>query len=58
MFNRLRTQILKMLLDAKMTISITEDDNIVQISAFEEFQHSDHSKHKRNISIVIVEEVI
>ena len=57
MFKKLRTQILKMLLGAKMTISITEDDNIVRISAVEEFQHSDHSKHYRTILITMTEEV-
>ena len=57
MFKKLRTQILKMLLGAKMTTSITEDDNIVKISAVEEFQNSDHSKHYRTILITMTEEV-
>ena len=58
MFNKLRTHILKMLLGAKMTTSITEDDNIIKISAVEEFEHSDHSKHYRTILITMTEEVI
>ena len=58
MFKKLRTQILKMLLGAKMTTSITEDGNIVKISAVEEFQHSDHSKHYRTILITMTEEVV
>lgn len=58
MFKKLRTQILKMLLDAKMTTSITESDNIVCITALEYFQHYDHSKHSRCIMISIKEEVI
>ena len=58
MFKKIRTQILKMLLSAKMTTSITEDGNIVKISAVEEFQHSDHSKHYRTILITMTEEVI
>lgn len=58
MFNKLRTQILKMLLGANMTTSITEDNNIVRISSVEEFQHSDHTKHYRTILITITEEVI
>lgn len=57
MFKKLRTQILKMLLGAKMTTSITEDCNIVKISAVEEFQHSDHTKHYRTILITMTEEV-
>ena len=57
MFKKLRTQILKMLLGDKMTTSITEDGNIVKISAVEEFQHSDHSKHYRTILITMTEEV-
>ena len=57
MFKKIRTQILKMLLGAKMTTSITEDGNIVKISAVEEFQHSDHSKHYRTILITMTEEV-
>lgn len=57
MFKKLRTQILKMLLEDKMTTSITEDDNVVQISAVEEFQNSDHSKHYRTILITMTEEV-
>ena len=57
MFKKLRTQILKMLLDAKMTTSITEDGNIIKISAVEELQHSDHSKHYRTILITMTEEV-
>lgn len=57
MFKKLRTQILKMLLEAKMTTAITEDDNSIQISAVEEFQHSDHSKHYRTILITMTEEV-
>ena len=58
MFKKLRTQILKILLDAKMTTSITEYGNIVRISAVEEFQHSDHSKHYRKIRIKIEEDVL
>lgn len=57
MFKKLRTEILKMLLGAKMTTSITESDNIVWITAVEEFQHYDHSKHHRCIMISIKEEV-
>lgn len=58
MFKKLRTNILKMLLGAKMTTSITEDEHSVKISAVEEFQHSDHSKHYRTILITMTEEVI
>ena len=58
MFKILRTKILKMLLDAKMPTSITEDGNILKISSVEECQHSDHSNHKRIISITMTEEVI
>ena len=58
MFKKLRTNILKMLLGANMTTSITEDGNIIRISAVEEFQHSDHSKHYRTILITMTEEVI
>ena len=57
MFKKLRTQILKMLLGAKMTTSITDDGNIVKISAVEEFQHYYHTKHYRTILITITEEV-
>ena len=57
MVKKLRTQILKMLLDNKVATSIYEDENVLEIYAVEEFKHSDHSKHKRTISIVIFEEV-
>lgn len=57
MFKKLRTNILKMLLGAKMTTAITERDNAIEISAVEEFQHSDHSKHYRTILITMTEEV-
>ena len=57
MFKKLRTQILKMLLDSKVATAIYKDDNIIKISAVEEFQHSDHSKHHRTILITITEEV-
>lgn len=58
MFKKLRIQILKMLLGTRMTTSITEDEHCVQISAVEEFQHSDHTKHYRTILITMTEEVI
>ena len=58
MFNKLRTHILKMLLGAKMTTSIIAYDNIIKISAVEEFENSDHSKHHRTILITMTEEVI
>ena len=57
MFKKIRTQILKMLLGANMATSITEDGNIVKISAVEELQYSDHSKHYRTILITMTEEV-
>ena len=57
MFKKLRTQILKMLLGANITTSIITNGNIVKISAVEEFQHSDHSKHYRTILITMTEEV-
>lgn len=58
MFKKLRLNILKLLLGAKMTTSITEDDHSIQISAVEEFQYSDHTKHYRTILITMTEEVI
>lgn len=58
MFKILRTQILKMLLGAKMTTSITEDEHSVNISTVEEFQQPDHTKHYRTILITITEDVI
>ena len=57
MFKKLRTQILKMLLDSKVTTAIYEDENGLEIYAVEEFQQYDHSKHQRKISIKITEEV-
>lgn len=57
MFKKLRTQILKILLDNKVATAIYEDGNIVKISAVEEFQYSDNSKHYRTILITMTEEV-
>ena len=57
MVKKLRTQILKMLLDSKVSTAIYEDENGLEIYAIEEFQYSDHSNHQRKISIKITEEV-
>ena len=57
MFKKLRIQILKLLLGSRMTTYMTEDENSIFISAVEEFQHSDHTRHYRTILITMTEEV-
>ena len=59
MYKRLRTQIFKLLFDEHMETAITgdTDDNYIVITGSSEFQHSNKSKHKVKITVIISEEV-